>query len=131
MTTEQLAFPAPTPPEQWGLIVDEVLMNVTGAPVRDWWATQGLRFLDNGRARVLDGCIAGLIVEIGPLPTSDAEFLRGHILEKGCHAKTLKLRRWIADLPPCTREGACEHCGRSHWRRGRPASTDQPKEINQ
>lgn len=111
---EQLAFPPPTPPKRWGLIVDEVRLNATASPAGTWWCEQAARFEARGTARILNICIAGAIVEYGPWDRDDADFIHGHMVERGINPKFLTLREWMPDLPECTRAGRCRRCARSH-----------------
>ena len=115
MSAEQLAaFPPPTASPQWGLIVDEVLLNATGSPARGWWFPHAASLEGRGRARQLAICPTGAVTEYGPWDKDDAEFMRDHMIERGMHPKVLKLRTWMPELPECSRAGRCKRCGRSH-----------------
>lgn len=112
--TGQLAFPPPTPPARWGLIVDEVRLYAIASPATAWWFEQAAHLEGRGAARILEICIAGAIVEYGPWTRDDAEFAHGHLVEKGISPKVLRLREWMPELPDCSRSGRCKRCGRSH-----------------
>jgi hypothetical protein len=121
--TGQLALPMPMPkqrakrqakPDEFGLIVNEVMLNSLGSDARAWWFEHSMRFEARGAARILAICIAGALVEIGPFPKDDVEFMRDHMIEHGVHPNVLKIRSWIAELPECTYAGPCKRCGSSH-----------------
>lgn len=126
--TQLAAFPAPTAPPKWGLIVDEVLLNATANPARAWWHPYAARFEARGIGRSLAITVAGALTEYGPWDKDDAEFMRDHMIEQGIHPKALKLRRWLPDLPECSGLGSCPRCGRSHRKpiRPTPERTDNP-----
>lgn len=120
MSADQLALPIPKQPavaDECGLLVNEVMLNSLGSEARGWWFEQSMRFEQIGRGRIIDVCIAGAILEVGPFARDDAEFMRDHMIEHGIHKNVIKIRKWIADLPACTRKkGPCVRCGRSHSR---------------
>ena len=105
MSALQLAaFPPPAAPPQWGLIVDEVLLNATGSPARGWWFPHAASLEGRGRARQLAICPTGAVTEYGPWDKDDAEFMRDHMIERGMHPKALKLRTWMPEsrrVQPC------------------------------
>lgn len=116
---EQLEFEAPAP-QQFGLVVDEPLLHAIACPAADWWAMYAGRYARSGRERVLDICMTGAVAEYGPFTQDDAEFLRGHMVEKGVHPKALKLRKWLDPLPDCSGFGRCIRCARTHKERIAP-----------
>ena len=112
--SEQLAFPAPPEPKQWGLIVDEVRLYAIASPAGSWWFEQATRLEARGAARILEICIAGARVEYSPWSHDDADFIREHLVEQGITPKALTLREWTPELPECSGAGRCKRCARSH-----------------
>jgi len=104
----------------FGLIVDEIKLNSLGTGAGNWWVAYAARFARAGQERILLATLPGALAEYGPFEQDDVDFMRAHMIEHGVHPGTLKIRPWIAELPPCVGVGRCTHCGRSH-RVGRPA----------
>src|SRR3990167_353131 len=101
-----------TEPEPWGVVVDEILLNSLGKPVGSWWVTEAGRFGRIGKLRHLRTSLTGSIVEVGPFPQDDAEFIRDYVIEQGAHPKVLKVRKWTEQphLPRCSRAKPCRLC---------------------
>lgn len=101
-----------TEPEMWGLVVDEVRLNSVGTPAARWWAEQSGSFYRTGKLRHLAAIPVGAIVELGPYPQDDAEFMRDHMIDKGVHPSVLKVRRWTEQphMPGCRKAKPCRLC---------------------
>jgi hypothetical protein len=115
MSTEQLALDlagTPAAPEQWGVVVDEVLLNSIGNSPTTWWATTAAQFYRSGKLRHLVGLPIGGVTEIGPLDRDDAEFARDHLVENGVHPRVVSVRRWAEQphLPGCRKAAPCRLC---------------------
>lgn len=110
----QLAIPLPPapPPQLWGVVVDEVLLNSLGTAASNWWAVHSGRFHLSGKLRHLVVLPVGAITEIGPFPKDDAEFARDHIVENGVHPRAVKARRWTEQphMPGCRKAKPCRLC---------------------
>ncbi|WP_328439335.1 hypothetical protein OHA71_23645 [Streptomyces sp. NBC_00444] len=113
-STGQLTLPLPPaqPPELWGVVVDEVLLNSLGGGASNWWAVHSGPFHLNGKLRHLVVLPVGAIVEIGPFARDDAEFARDHIVENGVHPRAVKPRRWTEQphMPGCRKAKPCRLC---------------------
>lgn len=112
--TEQLALPLPpTPtPEQWGVVVDGVLLNSLGTAAGNWWAISAAQFHRSGKLRCLYVLPIGAVEEIGPFSRDDAEFAAEHIVESGVHPRAVKARRWTEQphMPGCRKAKPCRLC---------------------
>lgn len=86
----------PEPP-CWYVTIDEVKLNAVDSPAAEYWAIHSARWEQSGQAKVLDICIAGAIVRLGPFERDDAEFIRDHLLEKGAHPKAITVKRIKSD----------------------------------
>jgi hypothetical protein len=102
----------PPTPEQWGVVVDEVLLNSLGTAASNWWATHSGPFHSSGKLRHLVVLPVGAITEIGPFPRDDAEFTRDYLIENGIHPRAVKARRWTEQphMPKCRRAKPCRLC---------------------
>lgn len=111
---EQLAIaipPAP-PPQLWGVVVDEVLLNSLGTSAANWWAVHSGGFYASGKLRHLAVLPVGGITEIGPFPREDAEFARDYMIDNGVHPRAVTARRWTEQphLPKCRKAKPCRLC---------------------
>lgn len=99
-------------PDTWGLVVNEVRLNSTGTPAAAWWATESAHFTRLGKLRHLAATPVGALVELGPYPKDDIEFMRDHLVEKGVHQTVLTVRRWAEQphLPKCRKAAPCRLC---------------------
>lgn len=113
-TTRQLAIPLPAtpPPDLWGVVVDEVLLNSLGTAAGNWWAEQAAHFHRSGNLRHLVALPIGGVTEIGPFPRDDAEFAHDHLVENGLHPRAVKARRWTEQphLLKCRKSKPCRLC---------------------
>lgn len=115
MSAAQLALDIPGKPpeaEQWGVVVDEVLLNSLGTGASAWWAVEAAQFYRSGKLRHLVALPIGGITEIGPFPRDDAEFARDHLIENGIHPRAVKARRWTEQphMPKCRKAKPCRLC---------------------
>jgi hypothetical protein len=111
------------PAAEWGVVVDEVLLNSLGTTAGAWWAEQAAHFHRAGKLRHLVALPIGGITEIGPLPRDDAEFARDHLIENGVHPRAVTARRWSAQphMPKCRRAKPCRLCA--------PASAEPQQSV--
>jgi hypothetical protein len=102
----------PPEPEQWGVVVDEIMLNSLGRSVGAWWVAEAGSFSRIGKLRRLATSLPGAVVELGPFPLDDAEFIRDYVIEQGAHPKVLKVRKWTEQphLPRCSRAKRCRLC---------------------
>jgi hypothetical protein len=107
-----LPIPPPAPPQMWGVVIDEVLLNSLGTTASNWWAVQSGPFHHRGKLRHLVVLPIGAITEIGPFPRDDAEFARNHLIENGLHPRAVIARRWTEQphLPKCRKAKPCRLC---------------------
>lgn len=105
--TEALFTPKPEP--TFGVFVNEIALNTyTAAGVADWWAMHRLLWEASGRLRVLQWCIPGDHLELGPLSRADARFAAAHMVAKGAPKSAVKVRRWTAQ-PAALAAGLTHH----------------------
>ena len=114
-STDQLALAIPgkpPAPDLWGVVVDEIMLNSLGRSVGAWWVAEAGSFSHVGKLRRLATSLPGAIVELGPFPLDDAEFIRDYVIERGAHPKVLKLRKWTEQphLPKCRKAKPCRLC---------------------
>ena len=113
-TTRQLALPLPptAPPQMWGVVVDEVLLNSLGTGASAWWAVEAAQFYRSGKLRHLVALPIGGITELGPFAKDDADFARDHLVENGIHPRAVITRRWTEQphMPKCRKAKPCRLC---------------------
>lgn len=101
-------------PEQqlWGVVVDEVRLNSLGTAGGAWWQEQAPHFYRSSKLRYLVAIPFGAVVELGPYPQDDAEFMRDHMVEHGVHHRALTVRRWTDQphMPKCSKAKPCRLC---------------------
>lgn len=98
--------------DEWGVVVDEVLLNSLGKDTASWWAVQAAQFHRSGKLRHLVGLPIGGVTELGPFDQDDARFAHEHLIESGVHPRVVSVRRWTEQphLPGCRKAKPCRLC---------------------